>query len=73
YYIHGTNEPESVGDAASHGCLRMDPSDAANLARFLMDHGGASRPEEWFDRVLNNRDATETVVLDAPVNLAISP
>jgi lipoprotein-anchoring transpeptidase ErfK/SrfK len=23
YYIHGTNEPDSIGTAASHGCVRM--------------------------------------------------
>src|SRR5258706_8263636 len=28
YYIHGTSDVESLGDAASHGCLRMDPDDA---------------------------------------------
>ena len=28
YYIHGTNDPESIGRAASHGCIRMRVSDA---------------------------------------------
>jgi lipoprotein-anchoring transpeptidase ErfK/SrfK len=23
YGIHGTNEPKSIGKAASHGCIRM--------------------------------------------------
>src|SRR5262245_7101428 len=39
YYIHGTDQYESLGTAASHGCLRMDPYDAADVAKYLMDHG----------------------------------
>ena len=27
YYFHGTDNPSSVGDAASHGCLRMHKDD----------------------------------------------
>src|SRR5258708_1169001 len=26
YYIHGTNNPKSLGEAAAHGCLPMDPT-----------------------------------------------
>ena len=29
--IHGTPEPETVGKAASHGCIRMYPSDVEEL------------------------------------------
>jgi len=29
--IHGTNEPWSVGSAASHGCIRMRPEDVIDL------------------------------------------
>jgi lipoprotein-anchoring transpeptidase ErfK/SrfK len=72
YYIHGTNDPESIGEAASHGCLRMEAGDAANLARYLMEHGGAPRPESWFSRVLHFRSETQTVYLDNPIRLTIS-
>jgi murein L,D-transpeptidase YcbB/YkuD len=72
YYIHGTDDPESIGDAASHGCLRMEPSQAADLARYLMDHGGAPRSESWFSRVLHFRSETQTVYLDNPVRFTIS-
>ena len=27
YGIHGTNEPGSIGKAASHGCIRMGKAD----------------------------------------------
>jgi lipoprotein-anchoring transpeptidase ErfK/SrfK len=31
YGIHGTNVPESIGHAASHGCIRMRTRDAEEL------------------------------------------
>jgi lipoprotein-anchoring transpeptidase ErfK/SrfK len=31
YGIHGTNEPGSIGKAASHGCIRMRKSDLEDL------------------------------------------
>ncbi len=31
YGIHGTNEPKSIGKAASHGCIRMAKSDLEEL------------------------------------------
>ena len=31
--IHGTNEPRSIGQAASHGCIRMAKSDVEELYR----------------------------------------
>lgn len=40
YFIHGTNDPGSIGEAASHGCIRMDPGDATALARRIERAGG---------------------------------
>jgi murein L,D-transpeptidase YcbB/YkuD len=62
YYIHGTGSIGSLGGAVSHGCLRMAPSDAATLARYLMEHGGASRDASWFQHVQSSNE-TETVML----------
>lgn len=31
YGIHGTNEPDSIGQAASHGCVRMERRDLEEL------------------------------------------
>jgi len=38
YGIHGTNEPKSIGKAASHGCIRMSKKDLEEL--FEMVHAG---------------------------------
>jgi lipoprotein-anchoring transpeptidase ErfK/SrfK len=72
YYIHGTNDPQSLGHAESHGCLRMDPDDAYEVGRYLMDHGGQPRDESWFWRVLHFRDETTTVYLDHPVPMEVA-
>jgi lipoprotein-anchoring transpeptidase ErfK/SrfK len=71
YYIHGTDDVESLGSAASHGCLRMDPDDAYRVARYLMEHGGAPRDENWFWRVLHFRSETKTVYLDNSVPMTV--
>jgi lipoprotein-anchoring transpeptidase ErfK/SrfK len=41
YFIHGTNNPGSIGEAASHGCIRMAPEDATNLAHQIERAGGS--------------------------------
>jgi L,D-transpeptidase-like protein len=71
YYIHGTNDPRSIGTAASHGCLRMDPVDAADLGAYLMEHGGQPREESWFQRILRFGQST-VINLDNPVPLTIT-
>ncbi|MGI6777857.1 MAG: L,D-transpeptidase family protein [Acetivibrionales bacterium] len=38
YGIHGTNRPETIGWAASHGCIRMRNRDVEELYR-LISHG----------------------------------
>lgn len=41
YFIHGTNDPGSIGQAASHGCLRMTSESATALARRIEKAGGS--------------------------------
>ena len=72
YYIHGTPSLESLGTAASHGCLRMDPDQAAEVARLIMEHGGEPREENWFWRVLHFRREEKTVSLDNPIRMVVS-
>ncbi|MDQ6769200.1 MAG: L,D-transpeptidase [Gemmatimonadota bacterium] len=71
YYIHGTGDVESLGSAASHGCLRMDPSEVADLAKLIMEHGGQPRGENWFWRIIHSRREEQVVYLDNPVSLTI--
>jgi lipoprotein-anchoring transpeptidase ErfK/SrfK len=72
YYIHGTNQVNSLGEAESHGCLRMHPDDVAELAQFLMNNGGQPHEEGWFSRVIHMRWKTHTVTLSQPITLVVS-
>ena len=72
YYIHGTDAVESLGSAASHGCLRMDPDDVARLARLIMEHGGQPREENWFLRILHSRREEKPIYLDNPIAITIA-
>jgi lipoprotein-anchoring transpeptidase ErfK/SrfK len=37
YGIHGTNEPRSIGKAASHGCIRMNKRDLEELYELVAE------------------------------------
>lgn len=73
YYIHGTPAVESLGEAASKGCLRMDPQEVADVAKWVMEHGGEPRPPSWFERVRRLARREHIVRLNNPVTLTIDP
>jgi lipoprotein-anchoring transpeptidase ErfK/SrfK len=70
YYIHGTDELDSLGRAESHGCLRMAPDDVTELAQLVMEHGGEPRPLPWYRRIFRSR-SSKTVLLNYPVAVTI--
>lgn len=71
YYIHGTAETGRLGQAASHGCLRMDPEHIAEVARYVMEHGGQPREENWFWRILHFRNEEKPILLKVPIPLEV--
>jgi lipoprotein-anchoring transpeptidase ErfK/SrfK len=71
YFIHGTNDPESIGSAASHGCIRMERGEAEELARLLMEQGGAGKDDDWYDKVAGSPTDTYVVRLPNSVSLEI--
>jgi lipoprotein-anchoring transpeptidase ErfK/SrfK len=71
YYIHGTDQVESLGYDASHGCLRMAPDEVADLAKLIMEHGGQPRDENWFWRIIHSRREEKVVYLNNPISLTI--
>jgi lipoprotein-anchoring transpeptidase ErfK/SrfK len=70
YYLHGTDADESLGRADSHGCLRMNTSDATQLAQLVMDRGGKPMSEPWYRRIFHRR-TTQVVYLKAAVAITI--
>jgi lipoprotein-anchoring transpeptidase ErfK/SrfK len=71
YYIHGTRETDSLGEAESHGCIRMRNADVIALARLVMENGGANRSPGWFQRVINRVRSTQEVRLSQPVQFRV--
>jgi lipoprotein-anchoring transpeptidase ErfK/SrfK len=69
YYIHGTNQSDSIGEAASHGCIRMYPEDVNTLAEIIQRAGGEGRSEDWFNRMRSSD--TNMVEVDLPNPVAI--
>jgi lipoprotein-anchoring transpeptidase ErfK/SrfK len=72
YYIHGTDDVESLGGAESHGCLRMAPEDVTELAKYVMEHGGQPHDENWFWRIIHSRREEKVIYLDNPIQLTVS-
>lgn len=70
YYIHGTPHTSSLGSAASHGCLRMDPDQVAELAHQVMNAGGVARDWSWVKATLR-MGSTRTIHLKRPVTITI--
>jgi lipoprotein-anchoring transpeptidase ErfK/SrfK len=70
-YIHGTREVDSLGEAESHGCIRMRNGTAVDIARLVMAHGGSPRDPSWFRRVMDRVTDTRSVYLSDPVLVEI--
>lgn len=70
YYIHGTGAVEQLGTAASHGCVRMEPNDAAEVALMVMENGGVVRDLDWVKGILNiGEQRVVTVQQAAPLTI----
>jgi len=69
--IHGTNEPESLGKAESHGSIRIANSVAVQLARMVMEAGGAGKDEAWYQNVRSNRKERVEVAIPNPIPIRV--
>jgi murein L,D-transpeptidase YcbB/YkuD len=70
-FIHGTNREDQLGQARSHGCLRMGNADVLTLARLVAEHAGVPGPEE-LEALETDSHATRDVSLETPVPLVIT-
>ncbi len=50
----------------------MDPNQAAEVAKIVMEHGGHPHEENWFWRVLHFRREEKTVYLDNPIRIVVA-
>ncbi|CAN5798752.1 hypothetical protein BH23GEM8_BH23GEM8_00270 [soil metagenome] len=69
--IHGTNAPQSLGQAVSHGSIRVSNEVAMNLARQVMEAGGAQRDEAFYRSARENRTRRQDVSIPNPVPIRV--
>ncbi|CAA9368278.1 MAG: hypothetical protein AVDCRST_MAG89-4316 [uncultured Gemmatimonadetes bacterium] len=69
--IHGTDEPESLGTAASHGSIRISNADGLRVARMVMQSGGAAKDDAWIERVQANRKERVEVAIPNPIPIRV--
>ncbi len=71
YFLHGTPAVSSIGTAASHGCIRMRPADAIDLARLVHRYGTPLLSEAEVDRLAADSVTTRELALDDPIPIEI--
>jgi lipoprotein-anchoring transpeptidase ErfK/SrfK len=69
--IHGTNQPSSIGKAVSHGSIRMTNADLTELAKQVMEAGGAAKDDAWVKQAQANRTEKQIVQLPRPVPIRV--
>jgi hypothetical protein len=69
--VHGTNDPDSLGKAVSHGSIRVSNEVAMELARQVMEAGGAGQDESWYRQARENRTERRSVTIPDPVPIRV--
>jgi hypothetical protein len=69
--IHGTNEPSSLGKAVSHGSIRVSNEAGVELAKQVMQAGGAGKDDAWVQNALANKTERQEVVIPNPVTIRV--
>ena len=69
--IHGTNDPSSIGKAVSHGSIRVTNEVGEQLARQVLQAGGAPKDEAWLSSARANRTEKQVVDLPRPVPIRV--
>ena len=73
YYIHGTGLTGSLGNARSHGCIRMRNTDAVELARLIMLRADPDKPSAWFRETVADPTTSREVALTTTTQLRVVP
>jgi lipoprotein-anchoring transpeptidase ErfK/SrfK len=69
--IHGTNQPSSIGKPVSHGSIRLPNEVIVQLAKQVMEAGGAGKDEAWYRDAQQNRRQKRVVDLPRPVPIRV--
>lgn len=69
--VHGTNKDDSVGHAASHGCMRMHNEQAKELARYVQEQIMGNTEQSLYDQYAKEKSRSFYVNLtqSVPINI----
>lgn len=69
--VHGTNKDDSVGHAASHGCMRMHNEQAKELARYVQEKIMGNTEQSLYDQYAREKSRSFYVNLtqSVPINI----
>jgi hypothetical protein len=70
--VHGTNAPESIGQAVSHGSIRVSNEVARDLARQVMEAGGVEDADQRLSRAEANPDQSQTIRLPRGIPIRVT-
>jgi murein L,D-transpeptidase YcbB/YkuD len=71
YFIHGTPDKESIGTAASHGCVRMLNTDVVALSRLLHERAAPQVTPKTIDGILARSGTTRRVNFNDSIPLVV--
>lgn len=71
YFLHGTPFENSIGSAASHGCVRLRNRDAIDLALLVHRFGTPSVRDATIDSVEQDLVNTRRFTVELPVPIAV--
>lgn len=69
--VHGTNAPDSIGKAVSHGSIRVSNDVAVKLGKQVMEAGGAGKDETWYAKAQENRKQKQVVNIPNPIPIRV--
>lgn len=69
YFVHGSPVPQSIGHAASHGCVRMRNGDAVDLAARVLELAAPTLDSIALASMRRDTTTTRTIPLPRPVPL----
>lgn len=69
--IHGTDDLNSLGKAASHGSIRVANDVVVQLAEMLLKAGGAWEGDQWFQQKTQNWKEEHQIKLSKPIPIKV--
>lgn len=71
YFLHGTPAVQSLGQSASHGCVRMSNADVIELALRVHAAGTPTLERDLLDSLISDASSTKLIQLDLHVPIRI--